>query len=102
MIESDESNKIERKNFDKNKLDILYQIPENKHERAENVSDNSDLNSENENNIKHRRSVKPKRFKTLNYNNIKKSNNKYDLRIKDRRASRRLKKLGTNIYDFII
>ena len=99
-IESDESNEIERQNYAKNKLDILYQISENKDEGRETVSDNSDSNSENENdnNIK-KRAVNLKKFKTLNY---KKPSNKYDLKIKDRKSSRRLKKLGTNIYDFII
>ena len=102
-IESDESNEKVRHNYDKNKIDILYQIPQNKPEVEEAVSENSDSNSENGNNFKHRRSVNHKRYNTSIFNNnIKKSNYKFNERIKERRVSRRLKKLGTNIYDFII
>ena len=95
--------KIIQKKLIINKIDILYQIPQNKPEVEEAVSENSDSNSENGNNLKHRRSVNHKRYNTSIFNNnIKKSNYKFNERIKERRVSRRLKKLGTNIYDFII
>ena len=42
------------------------------------------------------------RLKTINYNQNKNLKNAYSIKNDDKRKSRRLKKLGTNVYDFLI
>jgi len=100
--ESDDE--IQNESFNKNKINILYQISENKHEDTESFSDNIDSKSDSElNNSKIKKNRHDSiRQKTLNYNLIKKLEDRYHLKTKDRKASHRLKKLGSNMYDFII
>ena len=100
--ESDDE--IQNESFNKNKINILYQISENKHEDTGSFSDNIDSKSDSElNNSKIKRNKQRSIIhKTLNYNLVKKFENRYHLKTKDRKASHRLKKLGNNMYDFII
>ena len=91
----------ERKNymetFDKNKINALLDDSE---DRNKEDSEN-DLESEDENEKRNKR-FSMIRLKTINYNQNKNSKNIYSIRIDDKRKSRRLKKLGTNVYDFLI
>ena len=93
-------NRIEMESFDKDKINVLYEISEEKHEEKETLSENSDSKSDEE--IKMKRNKKKfSRLKTMNYK-IKKQKNENFVSLKERKATLRAKKLGSNVYDFII
>ena len=91
----------ERKNhmetFNKDKINALLDDSE---EQNKEDSEN-DLESEDENEKRNKR-FSMIRLKTINYNQNKNLKNAYSIRNDDKRKSRRLKKLGTNVYDFLI
>ena len=104
--------------FDKNKVNVLYEISEKKQENTENNLD-SDSNSEEESSLKEkkidyiyqsskniqkyqRNSTTNRASKTINYGHIKNPRIGYMMKIKERKVNQRIKKLGTNIYDFLI
>ena len=92
-------------NFDKKKIDILFDIAENKHENSEFSSEiNSD--SDNLNNKKQ----KKKEIIERNLINRKKtlgllrrdSNIGYKIKLKEKKTTHRIKKLGNTYSDFVI
>ena len=103
--------------FDKNKVNILYEISEKKQENTEDNLD-SDSNSEEERSLKEKkidyiyhsskniqnfqRSSNNRTNKTINYGHIKNPRIGYMMKMKERKVNQRIKKLGNNIYDFLI
>ena len=100
-IESED--RIEMKTLDKNKIDVLFEISENKHEDTGTLSHQADESrDESENNPKEKDLVRALRKKTLNYNQLKDIKIPFAHQTHDRKKSHRLKKLGSNVFDFII
>ena len=100
-IESED--RIEMKSLDKNKIDVLFEISENKHEETGTLShQGDDSRDESENNPKEKDFVRALRKNTLNYNQLKDIKIPYAHKTHDRKKSHRLKKLGSNVFDFII
>ena len=95
--------------FDKNKINVLFDISENKNENTETISDDE---SETDN-VKYAKALKKEKIeqnlkdrkrtmrtmKTLNERELKSG---YKLKFKDKKTNQKLKKLGDNFSDFII
>ena len=120
----------ENLNYNKNKVNVLYEISENKNENTENNLDSSnsdeDNNSQekininknnNSNNNNNEDLINNKEFRkefnrrttkiirtnrSIDYSRIKNSRIGYMVKIKERKVNQRVKKLGNNIYDFLI
>ena len=92
--------------FDKNKIDILFDISENKHENTETYSDEeSDCDNVNNKKIKRRAKIERnllERKKTLHNIHVINEQMGYKIKKKDRKVTQREKKLGNNLSDFII
>jgi len=95
--------------FDENKINVLYDISENKHENTETYSD-EESETDNvkyakalkkemiEQNLKDRKKTM-KSMKTLNERELKSG---YKFKFKDKKTNQKLKKLGDNYSDFLI
>ena len=96
--------RFEMENLEKNKINVLFEISESKHENTETISNSSDSKNNSLNNSKERK--RSTRFKkkngTLNYNQLSNFNYPDFKKTKDRKATHRIKKLGSNVFDFII
>ena len=103
MIKSQESEeRFEMENLDKNKINVLFEISESKHENTGNNSHSSNSKNNSSNNSKEKKKLaRFKRKGTLNFNQMKNQYFNFQ-QTKDKKATHRLKKLGTNVFDFII
>ena len=97
--DAESEDRIQMENYNKDKIDILFEISE--HQNEADAQSLDDSKSEDENVVKKKR-YSVIRQKTLNLNQSKNFKNRYSLQIRDRKKSHRIKKLGTNVYDFII
>ena len=92
-------------NFDKKKIDILFDIAENKHENSE---FSSEINSDSDN--LNKKKQKKKEIIERNLINRKKtlgllrrdSNIGYKIKLKEKKTTHRIKKLGNTYSDFVI
>ena len=103
MIKSQESEeRFEMENLDKNKINVLFEISESNHENTGNNSHSSNSKNNSSNNSKEKKKLaRFKRKGTLNFNQMKNQYFNFQ-QTKDKKATHRLKKLGTNVFDFII
>ena len=93
--------------FDTNKINVLFDISENKHENTETYSD-SDSETDNIYDAKGKKKEiiernlleRKKTMKTINVPRV--SRNGYKLKFEGKKTSHRIKKLGNNFSDFII
>ena len=96
-------------NFDKNKINVLFDISENKNENTLTISDEE---SETDN-VKYAKALKKemieqnlkdrkKTMRTMKTLNERESKSGYKFKLKDKKTNIKLKKLGNNFSDFII
>ena len=89
-------------NYNKNKIDILFDISENSDSNSENDSSIDNVNKEK---IKNRANIERnfrERKKTLTNLNARESVIGYKIKTFERKATHRIKKFGENLSDFII
>ena len=93
--------------FDANKINVLFDISENKHENTETYSDSDseidniyDAKGKKKETIERNLLERKKTMKTINVPRV--SRNGYKLKFEGKKTSHRIKKLGNNFSDFII
>ena len=93
--------------FDTNKINVLFDISENKHENTDNYSDDEsetdnvyDAKGKKKEVIERNLLERKKTMKTINI--PRDSRNGYQLKFKGKKTTHRIKKLGNNFSDFVI
>ena len=104
--EAEEEREV-NKSFDKNKINILFEISEANHENTGTYSSDDASIKENAAHLKEKKKTKIKRNSvvrksTLNYIKFKNSKFGYMVDIKDKKKAHKAKKFGNNLSDFII
>ena len=102
---TESEDRFETESLDKNKINVLFEISESKHENTGTLSRSSNSKNDSLNNSKEKKKLARlmrKRTLNVNINQLYKFRYPNFQQVKEKKLTRRVKKLGSNVFDFII